>query len=183
MDMKNKTVGNCLITFLLAVLLLLNTVSVSSADAGPVGPPIGENYIEFNPNPAPPCQPVDVSIRWEITEEDYSTYDGPFGIKVKLIDSDGKSIDDDWEIHDTVNSGFTYLFTRDAPCGVGTYVLDVQVVATDLFATLPSGKDRYLLVASEGGGLTTVPEFTTIAIPVVAILGLLLLFNHRKQRK
>jgi hypothetical protein len=28
-----------------------------------------------------------------------------------------------------------------------------------------------------------VPEFTTIAIPVASILGLLFFFNHRKRRK
>jgi len=32
-------------------------------------------------------------------------------------------------------------------------------------------------------GITTVPEFATIAIPAVAILGLFLFFNHRKQKE
>jgi hypothetical protein len=32
-------------------------------------------------------------------------------------------------------------------------------------------------------GFEAVPEFTTIAIPVAAILGLLFFFNRRKQRK
>ena len=32
-------------------------------------------------------------------------------------------------------------------------------------------------------GFTVVPEFATIAIPVAAILGLVLFFNHRKRRK
>ena len=86
-------------------------------------------------------------------------------------------------IHDTVVKGLNYSFTRFAPCEAGTYILDVQIVATGLTKTSPSGKVRYLLVASEEGGLTTVPEFTTIAIPVAAIFGLLFFFNHRKHRK
>ena len=28
-----------------------------------------------------------------------------------------------------------------------------------------------------------IPEFTTIAVPIAAIFGLILLFNHRKRRK
>ena len=36
---------------------------------------------------------------------------------------------------------------------------------------------------SHDGGYTHVPEFTTIAIPVAAILGLFFFFNHRKRRK
>ena len=32
-------------------------------------------------------------------------------------------------------------------------------------------------------GFETIPEFSTIAIPVASILGLLLLFNHRKRRR
>ena len=36
---------------------------------------------------------------------------------------------------------------------------------------------------SHDGGITHVPEFTTIAIPVASILGLLFFFNHRKRRK
>jgi hypothetical protein len=36
---------------------------------------------------------------------------------------------------------------------------------------------------SHDAGFTHVPEFTTIAIPVASILGLLFFFNHRKRRK
>jgi hypothetical protein len=35
---------------------------------------------------------------------------------------------------------------------------------------------------SHDGGITHVPEFSTIAIPVAAIFGLLFFFNHRKRR-
>ena len=33
------------------------------------------------------------------------------------------------------------------------------------------------------GKLTTVPEFSTIAIPVASVLGLLFLFNYRRRRR
>jgi hypothetical protein len=36
---------------------------------------------------------------------------------------------------------------------------------------------------SHDGGYTHVPEFSTIAIPVASILGLLFFFNHRKHKK
>ncbi|MCD4845403.1 MAG: PEF-CTERM sorting domain-containing protein [Methanosarcinales archaeon] len=32
-------------------------------------------------------------------------------------------------------------------------------------------------------GFKAIPEFSTIAIPVLSILGLLFFFNHRKRRK
>ena len=35
----------------------------------------------------------------------------------------------------------------------------------------------------DSAGFETVPEFSTIAIPVASILGLLFFFNYRKRRK
>jgi len=35
---------------------------------------------------------------------------------------------------------------------------------------------------SHDGAFHQIPEFTTIAIPVAMILGLLFFFNHRKKR-
>jgi hypothetical protein len=46
-----------------------------------------------------------------------------------------------------------------------------------------TGKERVKTAYSHDGGYTHVPEFSTIAIPVAAILGLLFFFNHRKRRK
>ena len=46
-----------------------------------------------------------------------------------------------------------------------------------------TGKERAKTAYSHDGGYTHVPEFTTIAIPVAAILGLFFFFNHRKRRK
>ena len=46
-----------------------------------------------------------------------------------------------------------------------------------------TGRERVKTAYSHDGGYTHVPEFTTIAIPVAAILGLLFFFNHRKRKK
>ena len=46
-----------------------------------------------------------------------------------------------------------------------------------------TGKEHAKTAYSHDGGYTHVPEFTTIAIPVASILGLLFFFNHRKRRK
>ena len=46
-----------------------------------------------------------------------------------------------------------------------------------------TGKEHAKTAYSHDGGYTHVPEFSTIAIPVAAILGLLFFFNHRKRRK
>ena len=46
-----------------------------------------------------------------------------------------------------------------------------------------TGKEHAKTAYSHDSGYTHVPEFSTIAIPVAAILGLLFFFNHRKRRK
>ena len=46
-----------------------------------------------------------------------------------------------------------------------------------------TGKEHAKTAYSHDDGYTHVPEFSTIAIPVAAILGLLFFFNHRKRRK
>lgn len=45
------------------------------------------------------------------------------------------------------------------------------------------GEERVKTAYSHDCGYTQVPEFSTIAIPVAAILGLLFFFNHRKRKK
>ncbi len=46
-----------------------------------------------------------------------------------------------------------------------------------------TGKEHAKTAYSHDGGYTHVPEFTTIAVPVASILGLLFFFNHRKRKK
>ena len=172
---------------------LSNTVSAEATK----GPPIGEQTAEFNPTNPVINEPVEVTIMWWITETEGScndSYTGPFNLNIDLKDPGGDEVAD-WAIHDTtIIFGFEademhpyyYNFTRIAPSDIGEYRLDVQIVATGDECDVPVGKSgnyHPLLVASEGGSFTTVPEFSTIAIPVAVILGLLFFFNHRKRKK
>ena len=187
--MKIKTIGACLIVSFLAVLLLSNTVSAAN---GPVGPPIGVQEVEFSPSDTVlPNENITVTIKWWITNSTYNeTYYGPFRLKIGLKnDLTGTDIED-WKNHTTENFGYpanesnpyTYEFTKNAPNEIGKYTLEVQITATGITKEVGK-KNRYLLVASAEEPVTTVPEFTTIAIPVAAILGLFFFFNHRKRRK
>ena len=54
---------------------------------------------------------------------------------------------------------------------------DIGFTAND--GTRRNGPDGEIWAGVESG----IPEFTTIAVPVVAILGLVLFFNHRKHKK
>ncbi len=69
---------------------------------------------------------------------------------------------------------FTINFTATPEAGFTLYIY----AENDL-----TGKERVKTAYSHDGGYTHVPEFSTIAIPVAAILGLLFFFNHRKRRK
>jgi hypothetical protein len=83
--------------------------------------------------------------------------------------------------------GIEYKYQPSA--GTTEYDITVMIKAeagtqgddyTLYFEDIQSGKwDK----ASASVPLTAVPEFTTIAIPVASILGLLFYFNHRKRRK
>jgi len=181
----------------LAVLMLVSLSNTVSAEATN-GPPVGEQKVEFNPTNPVINKPVMVTIMWWIDETEgrcNKTYMGPFNLSIDLIDPDGDEVAD-WAIHkDTTeiftfqadkDTPYTYVFTETLPGDIGKYRLDVQIVATGDVCKVPvgkSGNSHPLLVASEGGSFTSVPEFSTIAIPVAAILGLLFFFNHRKRKK
>ena len=66
------------------------------------------------------------------------------------------------------------LFTCD-----GGYVLAFEDLTDWSGVCEPDYND----VVVELTGVNLIPEFTTIAIPVASILGLLFFFNHRKRRK
>ena len=186
--MRIKTIGACLIVSFLALLLLSNTVSATD---GPVGPPIGVQVVEFDPGDTVlPGESVNVTIKWWITNESYTYYKGPFGLKIGLKNNLTGTEIEDWKIHTNksfdyeANESYPYIFefTKDAPDEIGAYTLELQITATNITRAV-GNQERYLLLASAEEPITTVPEFTTIAIPVAAILGLLFLFNHRKRRK
>jgi len=63
---------------------------------------------------------------------------------------------------------------------VGEYDIVVDVNGN---GTYDEGIDALDDMDVNGAGFEVIPEFSTIAIPVAAILGLLFLFNYRKQRR
>jgi len=172
----------------LAALMLVSLSNTVSAEAA-IGPPIGGNKVEFVfDDPLEPGDPVEVKITWWIDDNDPCGDGRPFSLHLALKDSDGEEVAD-WERHKPSINAYSYTFKDDellyAP-SPGAYDLDVQIVAkNDSCNRLVgnSGKTHPFLVASEGGSITSVPEFSTIAIPVAVILGLLFFFNHRKRKK
>ena len=170
--MKIKTIGACLIVSFLAVLLLSNTVSAE--EDGPVGPPIGGVAVAFDPDVIYPDTYVAFIVTWWLNEG-YS-YSGPFEIKMTLM----KEGEEYWETpKDYYVDGRLFETFEDIFIEEGNYILEVQVTAIEFDDTRTG---RYSLVASAEEPVTPIPEFTTIAIPVAAILGLFF-FNHRKRRK
>ena len=88
---------------------------------------------------------------------------------------------------DTGVGGIEYRYTPAA----GTKIYDIQVEVKA--ATGTEGNDYTLEYVDVQDGewdeasatvhTTAIPEFATIAIPVVSILGLLFFFNYRKHKK
>jgi len=64
-----------------------------------------------------------------------------------------------------------------ASCVVGKYDIVVDVNGDGFYDTGDA------LDSNIDVGFEAIPEFSTIAIPVASILGLLFFFNHRKRRK
>ena len=62
-------------------------------------------------------------------------------------------------------------------------ILSGQYGTTDVDYEIKAGKDNALGTVFGPSHEVPIPEFATIIIPVVAILGLLFFFNYRKQRK
>ena len=74
------------------------------------------------------------------------------------------------------------VFTVTAGAKKGAYVVAFE----DLNSTKwKDGEPDYndVVVELTGEGLELIPEFTTIAIPVAAILGLVLFYNYRKRKE
>jgi len=175
---------------LIAVILLLpNTISA--------GPPIGYSTATVDPDPASPGQPMKVKICWWMNS-DYSNYYGPFDISIKLykVNPDG-STDDMKETDFTTKEpipikvfdykateAFPYCHTisGNAYSDPGNYYLNIKIEATNK----QDSKGKLALVASTDRYFTTtyaIPEFTTIAIPVGAIIGLLFFFNRKRSKQ
>jgi len=83
------------ILLLISMIVVLNTACAESC----IGPPIGEVVVEFSPSSTvSPGDPVDVKIKWWITDATYSNYEGPFNLHVALINSSGVEVDS-WTLH------------------------------------------------------------------------------------
>lgn len=71
-------------------------------------------------------------------------------------------------------------YTYDA---IGSYDPDTLAGTHVDFEVLSSGDGNLVLTISDGcTGVTEIPEFPSIALPMAAIIGLLFLFNQRKTR-
>ena len=90
---------------------------------------------------------------------DYGDFDGVHGIKIDYQVDKGVTV-----TVKIVLSGYYYT-TNNVPYGIKADALPI------VYGTV-YGPDH-----------TIIPEFSTIAIPVTAILGLLFFFNRRKRRK
>jgi hypothetical protein len=87
------------------------------------------------------------------------------------------------------NGGITYRYTPSA----GTTEYDIQVEIMAAAGTEGKGYIIYYKDVQSGlydkatftvqGQVTNIPEFTTIAVPVAAIIGLLFFFNYRKRKR
>ena len=76
----------------------------------------------------------------------------------------------------------TRVFTVTAGAKKGAYVVAFE----DLINTNWTGREpdyNDVVVELTGEDLELIPEFTTIAIPVAAILGLVLFYNYRKRKE
>jgi len=84
---------------------------------------------------------------------------------------------------DFTDSDGNYGVDFTGTCSAGHIV---NVTATDQGRTGSSSgkiKDYHVVQIADRDVTTPIPEFSTIAIPVASILGLLFFFNHRKRRK
>ena len=82
---------------------------------------------------------------------------------------------------DGLNSHFVGGITDES--GIGN--ADVEIENTDTATKGDYVADELLLSSDDGSypSVLNIPEFATVACPLVSILGLLLFFNHRKLRE
>lgn len=100
-----------------------------------------------------------------------------------LDDDDDGNVSDDYSCcgyRANIDNPYSYQITVSAPSEPGEYYFDVQVVASCEEREINQVVTHNTLIASEEGTLTVVPEFGTIAIPVVIAL-LAGLYFFRRQ--
>ena len=113
---------------------------------------------------------------------------GDLSLKVNGTDPDSTYIDTGWG--NLTRNGTTYNVTANATNGPSeTYTFTVWVFgSSEGYVTVADNLGtNYDPAASADSASCTrkvmVPEFATIAIPAIAVLGLFLFFNKRKHKK
>ena len=85
-------------TGIMAGMFILIFSSLASAESA-LGPPIGSVTVEFSPsNTVQPNERVNVTVKWWITDANFSDYEGPFNLHIALKDSSGNDVDS-WTLH------------------------------------------------------------------------------------
>jgi exosome complex RNA-binding protein Csl4 len=102
---------------------------------------------------------------------------GDAKLKLDIIDPNGVIVTTKISDH-TKEITDSYLLPGDAPTGNWKIKL-YQQLGTWQYKT----EDTFTVSAGEEPPENEIPEFSTIALPVASILGLLFFFNYRKRRK
>ncbi|MCX9011797.1 MAG: PEF-CTERM sorting domain-containing protein [Candidatus Methanoperedens sp.] len=94
----------------------------------------------------------------------------PPGISSKIDGHSGTHLIGPWTSPKTWNVEFTNNGAAN-----GEYTITYDVVYTN--------DQHKLRLATIQAGITTIPEFPTVALPVAAAIGLVFFFQHRKNKK
>ena len=84
---------------------------------------------------------------------------------------------------DFTDSDGNYGVDFTGTCSAG-HIVNVTATHHSRTGSSSGNREEYHVVQIDDRDFTTpIPEFTTIAIPVASILGLLFFFNHRNRKK
>jgi hypothetical protein len=89
---------------------------------------------------------------------------------VQINGVEGTSVDGPWSQPKT----FTVTFKNDKGAQNGDYIIEYGA---------PYNSGKFTLTATIEAGITAIPEFPTIALPVGAAIGLVFFFQHRKIKE
>ena len=188
--MKTKTIG----TLLIAGLVVLSAMVVF---ATPVMAVTNEELDNYDPNyeePTDTGEDMD-DPAWNGTITNADTGGVMPGLKVEIFKEKWWNPNDYWKVgEDTTDSSGEYLIVHHKWMILkGHYAMRISSGSTSEIyerdiGTLVSGDwiwgDPVRCMWNCPWSQTTdIPEFATIAIPAVAVLGLFLFFNKRKHKK
>lgn len=107
-----------------------------------------------------------------VNEGDTLDFDGDPSGTQETVTTDGNGNFEHKQIWSNIPSGTSWSVEYDI-------VVDKQGAGEGTYNAVDDGLDAVACV----GFTAPIPEFTTIAIPVAAILGLLFLFSRRRQKR